>query len=167
MTWRRSLPHEGVVSPCTTNANPYITPVWRDCTPARRLAGRVGADNQQRRELLDDHALSTINTAGAIVAQGGDDGALGKPVAPARPDVYDCALARERRETYYHHRENRRAGHIGLAPAVRFMRSGRQRPVLGIQWPSFLGNQSAGEPGAASSSSYYVMRCDWRTILGA
>jgi hypothetical protein len=35
MTALPFVPHEGVVSPYVAGANSYITPVWRDCTPAR------------------------------------------------------------------------------------------------------------------------------------
>ena len=39
MTWLPFVPHKGAWSRPTTNANPYITPVWRDCTPARLSLG--------------------------------------------------------------------------------------------------------------------------------
>lgn len=28
-------PHDGIVSPFAANGNPFLAPIWRDCTPAR------------------------------------------------------------------------------------------------------------------------------------
>ena len=28
-------PHDGLVSPFAANGNPFLAPIWRDCTPAR------------------------------------------------------------------------------------------------------------------------------------
>ncbi|MFN8504455.1 hypothetical protein [Kouleothrix sp.] len=63
------VPHEGVISPYTTNANPYITPIWRDCTPARLALG-VSVLTTNNGSNYWTITLSTISPAGAIVAQG-------------------------------------------------------------------------------------------------
>ena len=69
MTALPFVPHEGVVSPYTTNANPYITPVWRDCTPARLSLG-VSVLTTNNGANFWTITLSTISPAGAIVVQG-------------------------------------------------------------------------------------------------
>ena len=74
---RRSCRMRGVVSPYTTNANPYITPVWRDCTPARLSLGVSVLTTNQRRELLDDHALDDQPGQGDRRAEGVTTAALG------------------------------------------------------------------------------------------
>lgn len=61
--------HEGVISPYVAGANPYITPVWRDCTPARLALG-VSVLTTNNGSNYWTITLSTISPAGAIVAQG-------------------------------------------------------------------------------------------------
>ena len=57
------MPHEGVVSPYTTNMID-ITPVWRDCTPARLSPGvSVLTSNNGGWTIT----LSTISLAETIV----------------------------------------------------------------------------------------------------
>jgi hypothetical protein len=69
MTALPFVPHEGVVSPYVAGANPYITPVWRDCTPARLSLG-VSVLTTNNGSNYWTITLSTISPAGAIVVQG-------------------------------------------------------------------------------------------------
>lgn len=69
MTALPFVPHEGVISPYVAGANPYITPVWRDCTPARLALG-VAVLTTNNGANFWTITLSTISPAGAIVAQG-------------------------------------------------------------------------------------------------
>jgi hypothetical protein len=69
MTALPFVPHEGVVSPYVAGANLYITPVWRDCTPARLSLG-VSVLTTNNGSNYWTITLSTISPAGAIVVQG-------------------------------------------------------------------------------------------------
>ena len=69
MTALPFVSHEGVVSPYVAGANPYITPVWRDCTPSRLALG-VAVLTTNNGANFWTITLSTISPAGAIVVQG-------------------------------------------------------------------------------------------------
>ena len=112
MTALPFVSHEGVVSPYVVGANPYITPVWRDCTPARLSLGVSVLTTNNGANFGRSRSRRSARPGRSSCRECDDGGAGAKPVAPARPDdVCDCALARERREPGLpHHRENGRAG---------------------------------------------------------